>query len=128
MSEQLLDKINFPEDLRRLSKNQLKGVCDELREFIIDAVSCNPGHFGASLGTVELSVALHYVLNTPYDRIVWDVGHQAVITSYSIHYTKLYDLPNAAFVNRIEQHAGVWRRFGHGAGLGARSYGQSQYP
>ncbi|MDR3250065.1 MAG: 1-deoxy-D-xylulose-5-phosphate synthase [Tannerella sp.] len=75
--ETLLEKINIPEDLRSLPKNELPDVCAELRRFIIDALSRNPGHLGASLGTVELTVALHYVFNTPYDRIVWDVGHQA---------------------------------------------------
>lgn len=73
----LLNDITFPKDLRKLDKGQLPAVCDELRQFIIDEVSCNPGHFGASLGTVELTVALHYAFNTPYDRLVWDVGHQA---------------------------------------------------
>lgn len=73
----LLDKIHYPEDLRRLDPSQLPEVCRELRQDIIDEVSCNPGHFAASLGVVELTVALHYVYNTPYDRLVWDVGHQA---------------------------------------------------
>ena len=73
----LLENINNPADLRNLGIEQLGQVCKELREFIIDESSRNPGHFGASLGTVELTVALHYALNTPYDRIVWDVGHQA---------------------------------------------------
>lgn len=73
----LLDQINDPSELRKLNIDQLPGVCDELRNFIIDAVSTNPGHFGASLGVVELTVALHYIFNTPYDLLVWDVGHQA---------------------------------------------------
>ena len=73
----LLDTIDCPDDLRRLPVDQLPEVCRELRERIIKEVSANPGHFAASMGTVELTVALHYVLNTPYDRIVWDVGHQA---------------------------------------------------
>ena len=73
----MLENIDNPEDLRKLSIDQLPQLCKELREFIIDEASHNPGHFGASLGTVELSVALHYAFNTPYDRIVWDVGHQA---------------------------------------------------
>ena len=73
----LLDTIDCPNDLRRLPVDQLPEVCRELRERIIKEVSANPGHFAASMGTVELTVALHYVLNTPYDRIVWDVGHQA---------------------------------------------------
>ncbi len=73
----LLDSISYPEDLRRLSVEQLPEVCEELRQDIIQELSRNPGHFAASLGTVELTVALHYVYNTPYDRIVWDVGHQA---------------------------------------------------
>lgn len=73
----LLSQINSPEDLKKLKKSQLEQLCSELREFIIDAVSCNPGHFGASLGVIELTVALHYILNAPTDNIVWDVGHQA---------------------------------------------------
>lgn len=73
----LLSKINSPEDLKQLSREQLHQVCDELRQYIIDVVSVHGGHFGASLGVVELSVALHYVYNTPYDQLVWDVGHQA---------------------------------------------------
>src|SRR6188768_915119 len=73
----LLQTINFPEDLKKLSKEDLHQVCDELRQYIIDVVSVHGGHFGASLGVVELSVALHYVFNTPYDQLVWDVGHQA---------------------------------------------------
>ena len=73
----LLNSINSPDDLRRLEVDQLPEVCDELRQDIIKELSCNPGPFAASLGTVELTVALHYVYNTPYDRIVWDVGHQA---------------------------------------------------
>jgi len=73
----LLNSIDYPDDLRRLQVDQLPELCNELREDIIKELSCNPGHFAASLGTVELTVALHYVYNTPYDRIVWDVGHQA---------------------------------------------------
>jgi 1-deoxy-D-xylulose-5-phosphate synthase len=73
----LLSAINFPEDLRMLRENQLDQLCGELRDFLIDALSVNPGHFGASLGAVELAVALHYVFNTPDDKLVWDVGHQA---------------------------------------------------
>ena len=73
----LLKDIQTPDDLKRLRPEQLPEVCNELRQDIIDEVSQNPGHFGSSLGVVELTVALHYVFNTPYDRIVWDVGHQA---------------------------------------------------
>ena len=73
----LLNRIATPDDLRRLPVDQLPEVCRELRQDIIEEVSRNPGHFAASLGTVELTVALHYVYRTPYDRIVWDVGHQA---------------------------------------------------
>ncbi len=76
-SENLLKSIDSPDDLKRLSPEQLPQVCSELRQMIIDELSHNPGHFGSSLGTVELTVALHYVFNTPDDRIVWDVGHQA---------------------------------------------------
>ncbi len=76
-TESLLDHINDPSELRKLKVEQLPEVCDELRNYIIDAVSTNPGHFGASLGVVELTVALHYVYKTPHDLLVWDVGHQA---------------------------------------------------
>ncbi|MFP4555411.1 MAG: 1-deoxy-D-xylulose-5-phosphate synthase [Bacteroidales bacterium] len=72
-----LQNINSPDDLKKLQTEDLVGVSQELRQFIIDVVSNNPGHFGASLGVVELTVALHYVFNTPNDRIIWDVGHQA---------------------------------------------------
>ena len=75
--KQLLDQITFPADLRKLKKDQLSQVCDELRQFIIDECASNPGHLGASLGVVELTVALHYAYNTPHDALVWDVGHQA---------------------------------------------------
>jgi len=76
-TESLLDQINDPSELRKLKVEQLPEVCDELRNYIIDAVSTNPGHFGASLGVVELTVALHYIYKTPHDLLVWDVGHQA---------------------------------------------------
>lgn len=74
---ELLAKINSPADLRNLNEDQLEQVSNELRQYIVDLVSVKGGHFGASLGVVELTVALHYVYNTPYDQLVWDVGHQA---------------------------------------------------
>lgn len=74
---QLLNSINTPADIRALREEQLPQLCSELREFIIEALSHNPGHFASSLGTVELTVALHYVFDTPNDKLVWDVGHQA---------------------------------------------------
>ncbi|HOP04296.1 MAG TPA: 1-deoxy-D-xylulose-5-phosphate synthase [Tenuifilaceae bacterium] len=73
----LLSRINSPQDIKKLGVDDLLGLSNEVRQFIIDVVSSNPGHFGASLGVVELTVALHYVFNTPNDRIIWDVGHQA---------------------------------------------------
>ncbi|HQX97776.1 MAG: 1-deoxy-D-xylulose-5-phosphate synthase [Chitinophagaceae bacterium] len=73
----LLQTINSPEDLKKLPREKLHQVCDELRQYIVDVVSVHGGHFGASLGVVELTTALHYVYNTPYDQLVWDVGHQA---------------------------------------------------
>lgn len=73
----LLSTINYPEDLKKYSELELEQICQELRQYIIDVVSVNGGHFGASLGVVELTVALHYALNTPYDKLIWDVGHQA---------------------------------------------------
>jgi 1-deoxy-D-xylulose-5-phosphate synthase len=73
----LLQTIDSPDDLKKIPKEKLPQVCDELRQYIIDVVSVHGGHFGASLGVVELTTALHYVYNTPYDQLVWDVGHQA---------------------------------------------------
>ena len=73
----LLQQVNSPADLKHFSREQLHQLCEELRQYIIDIVSVHGGHFGASLGVVELTVALHYVFNTPYDQLVWDVGHQA---------------------------------------------------
>lgn len=73
----LLENIDFPSDLKKIKEKDLPQVCTELRELIIREASCNPGHFGASMGVVELTVALHYSYNTPYDKLIWDVGHQA---------------------------------------------------
>jgi len=73
----LLQTIDSPDDLKKIPREKLHQVCDELRQYIIDVVSVHGGHFGASLGVVELTVALHYIYNTPYDQLVWDVGHQA---------------------------------------------------
>src|ERR1700710_2260222 len=72
----MLKTINSPSDLRQLSRAQLTPLADELREFVLESVSKTGGHLSSNLGTVELTVALHYVFNTPHDRIVWDVGHQ----------------------------------------------------
>ena len=74
---ELLKQINYPADLRKLPVEKLPEVCAEIRRFLIGSLAHNPGHFGSSMGAVELTVALHYVFDTPYDRIVWDVGHQA---------------------------------------------------
>ena len=74
---ELLSQIDTPADLRRFKEDDLVQISNELRQYIIDIVSVKGGHFGASLGTVELTVALHYIFNTPYDQLVWDVGHQA---------------------------------------------------
>ena len=77
MKSTLLSRINNPTDLRKLDEQQLPQLAKELRDFIIDVVSVKEGHLGASLGVVELTIALHYVFNTPEDLLVWDVGHQA---------------------------------------------------
>ena len=77
LKTELLDKIDSPADLRQLPQDKLPQVCADIRNFLIQSLSENPGHFASSMGAVELTVALHYVFNTPYDRIVWDVGHQA---------------------------------------------------
>src|SRR5690606_38472333 len=74
-----LDRINNPKDLKKLEISQLPTLAQELREFIIDVVSVKGGHLGASLGVVELTIALHYVFDTPIDQLVWDVGHQAYV-------------------------------------------------
>ena len=76
MQYTLLEKVNSPADLKRLSADELRLCCDELRRYIIEQCSVNPGHLASSLGTVELTAALHYVFDTPDDKIVWDVGHQ----------------------------------------------------
>ena len=73
----LLDNINFPSDLKKLKKTQLKDLASEVRDEMIDAVSETGGHLGAGLGVVELTVALHYIFDTPKDKLIWDVGHQA---------------------------------------------------
>jgi len=78
MSEKLLQKIKFPVDLRQLESVQLPQLAKELREFIIDVISQKEGHLGASLGVVELTIALHYVFNTPEDLLVWDVGPKPI--------------------------------------------------
>ena len=73
---ELLRTVNYPHELRRLEERQLRQLADELRAFLVDSVSQTGGHLSSNLGTVELTIALHYVFNTPHDRIVWDVGHQ----------------------------------------------------
>ncbi len=78
----LLDTIKFPEDLRKLEPDQLQQVADELRTELIEAVSVTGGHLGAGLGVVELTVAIHYLFDTPGDRVIWDVGHQAILTRF----------------------------------------------
>jgi 1-deoxy-D-xylulose-5-phosphate synthase len=77
LKNNLLNNIDYPDDLRKLKEEQLPNVCSELRDFIISEAALNPGHLGASLGVVDLTVALHYAYNTPYDQLIWDVGHQA---------------------------------------------------
>lgn len=73
----MLENINSPKDLRALDINSLPILAEELRNFILDELSVNPGHVGSSLGAVELTIALHYIFNTPDDKLIWDVGHQA---------------------------------------------------
>ena len=75
-SKSLLDKVKFPKDLKKFNDQQLKTLCKELRDEVIDAVSVTGGHLGAGLGVVELTVAIHSVFNTPNDKLIWDVGHQ----------------------------------------------------
>lgn len=104
---ELLSKINDPSDLKKLKEDQLEQLSQELRQFIIDQVSVNGGHFAASLGVVELTVALHYVMNTPYDQLIWDVGHQAyghkILTGRrDIFYTNRIENGISGFPNRFE--------------------------
>ncbi|MCH8539002.1 MAG: 1-deoxy-D-xylulose-5-phosphate synthase, partial [Alkalimonas sp.] len=73
----LLAQADLPEELRQIPQDQLPRLCHELRDFLLNSVSQSSGHFASGLGTVELTVALHYVYNTPFDRLIWDVGHQA---------------------------------------------------
>ncbi len=73
----LLDRINMPADLRKLDDTELPALAAQLRDYLIESVASSGGHFGAGLGCIELTIALHYLYNTPHDRIVWDVGHQA---------------------------------------------------
>ncbi|MFA4863086.1 MAG: 1-deoxy-D-xylulose-5-phosphate synthase N-terminal domain-containing protein, partial [Bacteroidales bacterium] len=73
----ILSQINSPKDLKRLHEDQLPALCREIRDFLIEETSQNPGHLGSSLGAVELAVAIHYVFDTPYDKLIWDVGHEA---------------------------------------------------
>ena len=75
----LLDQIETPSDLRRLKAEELPALCAEIRHFMLSTLSSIPGHLGANLGAVEITVAMHYVFDTPHDRIVWDVGHQAYV-------------------------------------------------
>jgi len=76
MKHALLETIQSPADVRRLSRLELRQLADELRDFVVQSVSQTGGHLSSNLGTVELTIALHHVYNTPYDRLVWDVGHQ----------------------------------------------------
>ncbi len=104
---ELLSKINDPSDLKKLKEDQLEQLSQELRQFIIDQVSVNGGHFAASLGVVELTVALHYVMNTPYDQLIWDVGHQAyghkILTGRrDIFHTNRIENGISGFPNRFE--------------------------
>ncbi|MEO0312346.1 MAG: hypothetical protein RIQ89_2003 [Bacteroidota bacterium] len=105
----LLRKINSPDDLKRIKEEDLEAVCKELRDYIIDVVSVNGGHFGASLGVVELTVALHYAFNTPKDQLVWDVGHQAyghkILTGRrdNFHTNRIYG-GLSGFPKRSESH------------------------
>ena len=129
---QYLDKINSPADLKQVPKEDLGVVAAELRSFIIDEVAKHPGHLGSSLGVVELTVALHYVFDTPYDRIIWDVGHQAyghkILTGRrDVFHTNRqlggisgFPTPHDAEEGRAAQGGGRHRRRGHDRRAGLR--------
>src|SRR3954452_10317338 len=106
----LLETIASPADLRRLPRSQLPAVADELRAFVLDSVSRTGGHLSSNLGTIELTIALHYGFNTPYDRLVWDVGHQTY--------------PHKILTGRRERMGGL-RQFGGLSGFPQRS--ESEY-
>ena len=137
--DSLLNSIEYPDDLRKLGIEKLPKLCNELRNFIIDESSRNPGHFGASLGTVELTVALHYALQTPYDRIVWDVGHQAYAHKILTGRKKLFHtnrklggisgFPNPAeseFDNFIAGHSSTSISAALGMAIAAKSKGENR--
>ena len=111
MKTELLKHINSPEDLKKLSIDQLYDLAIELRQFIINIVAVKEGHLGASLGVVELTIALHYVFNTPDDLLIWDVGHQAyghkILTGRrSVFHTNRQFGGVAGFPNRKEKLSG----------------------
>lgn len=137
--ENLLEHIEVPSDLRQLKIEQLPQVCKELRDFIIDESSKNPGHFGASLGTVELTVALHYAFNTPEDRIIWDVGHQAyghkILTGRKKNFSTnrkfggISGFPNpqeSEYDNFIAGHASISISAATGMALAAKAKGDNR--
>ena len=103
---ELLNTINDPEDLRKLTVEQLPQVCSELRQFIVDELSVNPGHLASSLGVVEITVALHYVFNTPEDRVVWDVVVYSALfmkwsSCMSVTEPSLLPVPDPFLTNRV---------------------------
>ena len=109
----LLQTIDSPENLKKLSREELQTLTDELRQYIIDVVSLHGGHFAASLGVVELTVALHHVFNTPYDQLVWDVGHQAyghkILTGRRDNFSSNRKYKGlSGFPNRSESGSRVW--------------------
>ena len=91
----ILDRINSPADIKSLGIDELKQLCNELRQYIIEVCSTNPGHLGSSLGAVELRVGWHYVFDAPEDKIVFDVGHQALMDQPSFDYQELQDAHTA---------------------------------
>ena len=116
MKESLLTTINSPADLRTLLVKQLPLLAQELRDFIIDVVATKEGHLGASLGVVELTIALHYVFNTPDDQLVWDVGHQAyghkILTGRrAVFHTNRQLNGISGFPKRDESECCNWRCF-----------------
>src|SRR5690554_11197 len=109
----LLENINSPQDLRGLSRNQLPQLANEIREFILDTLSVKPGHLGAGLGVVELSIALHYFYNTPEDLLIWDVGHQSyphkILSGRKSDFSALRQLNGiSGFPNRSESEFDVF--------------------
>ena len=124
---ELLKNVNYPEDIKKLSKSQLPQLCNEVRSYIIDVLAENPGHLGSSLGTVELTIALHYVYDIPVDSLIWDVGHQAyshkLITGRKDRFHTIRKLNGLSGFPKIEESKYDCFGTGHSSTFHFRNFG-----